>query len=238
MKKLRCIIVDDKPLAIDILKAYIGKTAFLELVYTAQNPLDALAYIAQHAADVLFLDIQMPELNGMGLMRLINGRLKVILCTAYAEYALEGYEHDVIDYLLKPVSFERFYKAALKAQKLFEGSTVVQPAVPVQEAARSIFIKTEYKLQQVELNQVLFVEARQNYIALHLPQKQLLSLQNIKSMEEKLPAAQFVRVHKSYIVAIDKIESVEKGRIVIAGHSIPIGENYREHFFRIVQARS
>jgi|SRR5579863_4215625 len=218
---IRCIVIDDKPLAIDILKAYIDKIPFLELVYATQNPLEALDFIHNNPVDLAFLDIQMPELNGIQLIGLMNPQIKTILTTAYSEFALEGYEHDVIDYLLKPIPFDRFVKAAEKARQAIE---VAEPA--------SLFVKTAYKIQRIPLDSILYLEARQNYVAIVTPGSLVMSLQNFKSMEERLPPAEFVRVHKSYIVALNKINTVERSQIKIGKTSIPIGDSYRIPFFR------
>lgn len=228
---IRCIIIDDKPLAIDILKEYASKIAFLEVVHTTQNPLEALEYARMNPVDLIFLDIQMPELNGIQFLKILNGSCKVILTTAYSEYALDGYEHDVIDYLLKPVSFERFYKAAEKARKSIEKE--IPASVPAQEVTdnSSLFVKTEYRIQRIDFNAILYIEAKQNYISIVTSTGSVMSLQSIKNIEEKLPPALFMRVHKSYIVALQKINTVEKSRIFIGNVVIPVGESYREVFF-------
>lgn len=228
---IRCIIIDDKPLAIDILKEYASKITFLEVVYTTQNPLEALEYARMNPVDLIFLDIQMPELNGIQFLKILNGSCKVILTTAYSEYALDGYEHDVIDYLLKPVSFERFYKAAEKARKSIEKE--IPASVPAQEVTdnSSLFVKTEYRIQRIDFNAILYIEAKQNYISIVTSTGSVMSLQSIKNIEEKLPLALFMRVHKSYIVALQKIDTVEKSRIFIGNVVIPVGESYREVFF-------
>ncbi len=228
---IRCIIVDDKPLAIDILKEYASKISFLELVHVTQNPLNALEYIRSHPVDLVFLDIQMPELNGIQFMKILNGACKVILTTAYSEYALEGYEHDVTDYLLKPVSFERFYRAAEKARKVIDAATVA--TVPENAAIENhgLFVKTEYKIQRIEFASILYVEARQNYVVIVTTGGQVMSLQSIKSIEEKLPGNTFMRVHKSYIISLHKIDTIERSRIFIGEAVIPVGDSYREAFF-------
>jgi two-component system, LytTR family, response regulator len=243
--KIRCLIVDDKPLALDILANYIAKIPFLELVHQTQNPLEGLEWVQNGHVDLVFLDIQMPELSGIQFMKIINGRCKVVLTTAYSEYALEGYEHDVVDYLMKPIPFERFYKAALKAK---ETLNLVPPVFPVSNTPPSvniekneseisdfIFVKTEHKIQNIPLNTILFVESMQNYVAFYTDTGKILSLQNLRTLEEKLPEPRFIRVHKSYIVAISKIESVERSRIFIQKHVIPIGDTYRDAFFQILK---
>ncbi|MFT3826685.1 MAG: LytTR family DNA-binding domain-containing protein [Chitinophagaceae bacterium] len=237
---IRCIIVDDKPLAIDILKDYTSKISFLQLVYTTQNPLDALDYVRNNPVDLIFLDIQMPEISGIQFLKILNGAAKVILTTAYTEYALEGYEHDVIDYLLKPVSFDRFYKAVEKARKLLETAPAV--AAPASVAAdtsaaeskadtNGLFIKTEYKIQRIDFSAIRYIEARQNYIVIVTTGEPLMSLQSIKSIEEKLPPAMFMRVHKSYIISLQKIDTIERSRIFIGEAVIPVGDSYRDAFF-------
>lgn len=220
---IRCIIVDDKPLAIDILAAYTEKVPYLELVYSAQNPLDALEYMRLHPVDLVFLDIQMPELNGLQFIKLGGGKVPVILTTAYADYALEGYALDVVDYLLKPIPFDRFYQAVEKVRERSPETT-----------HQSLFVKTEYKIQRIPLDDILFVEARQNYVSIETKGGRVMSLQNIKSMEEKLPAPRFIRVHKSFIVALEKIDTIEKSRIFIGEAVIPVGDSYREGLFRVL----
>jgi two-component system LytT family response regulator len=237
---IRCLIVDDKPLAIDILKDYISKISFFELVYSTQNPLEAIEYVHKNQADLIFLDIQMPELNGIQFMKILNGKCKVILTTAYTDYALEGYEHDVIDYLLKPVSFERFCKAAEKARRSIEMATNQKiftenigesnPTLP-----NCIFVKREYKIERVLFDTILYIKARQNYIAIVTETGQIMSLQNIKTIEVKLPPNKFARVHKSYIVSLDKINTIERSGIRIRNSIIPIGDSYRVSFFEKVK---
>ncbi len=237
---IRCVIVDDKPLAIEILEDYISKISFFELVYSTQNPLEAIEYIHKNPVDLIFLDIQMPELSGIQFMKILNGKCKVILTTAYTDYAMEGYEHDVIDYLLKPVSFERFYKAAEKARRSMEMEPIQKiSAEKINESGATphncIFVKREYKIVRVLFDSILFIKARQNYIAIVTETEQILSLQNIKSMEEKLPADKFARVHKSYIVSLDKINRIERSEIKIGDSVIPIGDSYRVSFFEKIR---
>jgi DNA-binding LytR/AlgR family response regulator len=197
----------------------------LKLVYTTQNPLEALDFIHTNDVDLLFLDIQMAEMNGIQLIKLLHRKVGVILTTAYSEFALEGYEHDVIDYLLKPIPFDRFCKAVEKARQSTEVNN-----------SDSLFVKTEYRIQRVPLDSILYLEAKQNYVAIVTAAGQIMSLQHFGSMEEKLPPALFVRVHKSYIVALNKINTVERSQIKIGKASIPIGDSYRIHFFNRIGA--
>lgn len=251
--RMRCLIVDDEPLAHTILSDYIRKVPFLELVGATTSPIDALTRVQRGAVDVIFLDIQMPELTGIQFLNLarrgVDGiQCRVILTTAYSEYALEGYEHDVVDYLLKPVSFERFYKAV---QKLFpathssDGLTTItsEPllSMPLPVLSTSdgpngfIFVKTAYRLHRVSLPDILYCEGLKDYVSIYTTTERVLALQMMKSMDEKLPASQFVRVHKSYIVALSRIESIERNRIYIGKAVIPIGDTYRDSFYRLIE---
>ncbi|RIV18720.1 DNA-binding response regulator [Fibrisoma montanum] len=241
---LRTIVVDDEPLALTILGDYVGKVPFLELVGTTTSPIAALQRVQAGEVDVVLLDIQMPELTGIQFLKIVGNRCRIILTTAYSEYALDGYEHDVVDYLLKPISFERFYRAV---QKLLPGPGAVshpEPRQPTEVAPAAegipdfIFVKTEYRLQRVDLSDVLYAEGLKDYVSLYTGQPanptRLLTLQTMKHLEEKLPVSRFVRVHKSYIVALNRIESIERNRIYIGKAVIPIGDTYRDEFFRRV----
>ncbi len=237
--KIRCLIVDDKPLAIDILVDYVGKVSFLELAGSTTNPIEALGIINNTAIDLIFLDIQMPELNGLQFIKIAGKQCKFILTTAYAEYALDGYEHDVVDYLLKPISFPRFYQAADKARLAIQlppiaADPVKQLPVVEEPAADYLFVKTENRIQKVNLRDVLYIESLQNYIVLHTPQGKIMSLQTLKKVEEQLPKKEFTRVHKSFIVALRHISFVERSRIAIGDAMIPVGETYRDEFYRVI----
>jgi two-component system, LytTR family, response regulator len=244
---IRCLIVDDEPLALHILEDYISKIPFLQLVKATTNPIEALTLVQEKEAELVFLDVQMPELTGIQFLRIANGKAKVILTTAYPQYALEGYELDVIDYLLKPIAFDRFFKSVQKAQ------SVLQPAVapvakptqpePVQQQKQDflsdfIFVKTEHKIQKVYLNDILFIEGLKDYISIFTPAERIITLQNMKKMEDALPARNFIRVHKSYIVSINKIDSIERSRIFIGDKIIPVGDTYRDEFFKIVDGKN
>ncbi|HEY1025409.1 MAG TPA: LytTR family DNA-binding domain-containing protein [Sphingobacteriaceae bacterium] len=240
---IRCLVVDDEPLALDILEDYIGKVPFLQLVKTTTNPIEALQLVQQGQADLVFLDVQMPELTGLQFLKIINGKCQVILTTAYPEYALDGYELDVVDYLLKPIAFDRFYKAVQKVmqQNSPQAAPVPEPQaapVVVANAPHFIFVKTEHKIQKIYLDDILYIEGLKDYISIFTPAERVITLQNMKKMEEVLPSGQFVRVHKSYIVSLDKIESIERSRIIIGEKIIPIGDTYREYFFKLIETRN
>lgn len=235
MKPIRCGIVDDKPLAIDIIRLYTEKVPFLQTTHITTNPLDALEWVNKQAVDLLFLDIQMPELTGLQVATLTESRVRVIFTTAYPDYALVGFEHNAIDYLLKPVSFERFYKAALKAKTWFDFASATGPAVPpaVSEPAKThLFIKVDAKLVKVRFDELLYVQAMENYVLFHTLTGKRMTLQNMKQTEEQLSENRFIRIHKSFIVNIDRIDSVERSRVFIAQTVIPVGDVYRESFLR------
>lgn len=239
-KIIRCIAVDDEPLALELLSDYIGQIPELKLVEATSKVLDALSLIQQDKIDLVFLDIQMPELTGMQFLRLVNGKCKAILTTAYPQFALEGYEYDVLDYLIKPISFERFAKAVSKAGNYFSGTPNLQTLEAVPEMPRSaelldfIFVKVEHKIKKINLPDILYLEALKDYVSVFTNSERILTLQTMKKMEELLPPQRFVRVHKSYIVALDKIDYIEKQRIYIGKSVIPLGDTYKDDFMKLL----
>jgi len=240
---IRCLIVDDEPLALHILEDYISKIPFLKLIKSTTNPIEALTIVQDKGADLVFLDVQMPELTGIQFLKIANGKAKVILTTAYPQYALEGYELDVIDYLLKPIAFDRFFKAVQKAQTVLQPATKPEQPEPSQQTRQDllsdfIFVKTEHKIQKVYLNDILFIEGLKDYISIFTKAERIITLQNMKKMEEALPPKHFIRVHKSYIVSINKIDSIERSRIFIGDKIIPVGDTYRDEFFKIVDGKN
>ncbi|MXV17540.1 LytR/AlgR family response regulator transcription factor [Hufsiella ginkgonis] len=238
---IRCIVVDDEPLALDILTDYIEKVPFLQLVNATTSAFEALAQVQKGEADLVFLDVQMPELTGIQFLKIINGKCGVILTTAYPQYALESYELDVVDYLLKPIAFDRFYKAVQKvqAQALQPAAAPAVPApVPVPNSHDFIFVKTEHKIQKIYLDDILYIEGLKDYISIFTAAERVITLQNMKKMEEVLPSHRFIRVHKSYIVSLDKIDSIERSRIQICDKIIPIGDTYRDYFFKLIEGRN
>lgn len=240
---VRCLVVDDEPLALDILADYIRKIPLLELVKTTTNPIEALSIVQQDHIDLVFLDVQMPELTGIQFVKIINGKCQVILTTAYPQYALEGYDLDVVDYLLKPIAFDRFYKAVHKVMQLQMGysSPAVAPeavSVPVNIINDFIFVKSEHKIQKIYLDDILYIEGLKDYISIFTRAERVITLQNMKKMEEVLPSGRFIRVHKSYMISLDKIESIERSRILIADKIIPVGDTYRDHFFKLIEGKN
>lgn len=250
MTKLKCIAVDDEPLALDIIEDYVSKIPFLELVKRTENAIEALQMVQAGGIDLVFLDIQMPELTGIQFLKIANGKASYILTTAYSQYALESYDLNVSDYLLKPIAFDRFYKAVEKVHNQLKAAVPAEATVQPQMAATIaapqsvsavqdfIFVKTEHKIQKVELNDILYIEGLKDYISIFTRTERIITLQNMKKMEETLPKGQFIRVHKSYIIALDKIESIERSRISICGKVIPIGDTYRDDFFRHIDNKN
>jgi two-component system, LytTR family, response regulator len=242
MRRLKCIIVDDEPLALDILQDYIEKVPFLEFNGRFENAIEALNYLKVNETDLLLLDIQMEELTGIQLLKILTDKPQVILTTAYASYALEGYELDVTDYLLKPISFERFLLAVTKAwerkQSTLEVKEIMDTGMMVANPRTDyFFVKTEYRLQKINFSDILFIEGQSDYLKIVLKEENIMTLQNFKRMEEVLPEGYFVRIHRSYIIALDKIEKVEKNRVSINGNELPIGDSYREEFYRVLGSK-
>ncbi len=222
------VIVDDEPLAVQLLKGYVEKTAGLELLYAGSNVFEALKLVQENKVNLVLLDIQMPELTGIQFMKIAGEQCKVILTTAYSEYAIDGYEYNVVDYLLKPFSYERFKKAIDK----FLNS---KGNIATSEAAKTdhFFIKSEYKLLRINFEDILYIKSLRDYIAIHTSTKQkIMSLESLRNMEALLPSDNFMRVHKSYIVALNKINFVERSRIVIDQEYIPIGDSCQADFFK------
>jgi two-component system response regulator LytT len=240
---LNCVAIDDEPLALELVGKFIEQTAFLKLTGKFSNAIEALSFINQQEVQ-LFMDIQMPDLSGMELARVLDGKKKsdqtrIIFATAYHQFAIEGYKVDALDYLLKPYSYEEFLNAATKAFAYFERLNQ-EGKSESKEAEKSnpdyIFLKVEYQLVKVLLKDIAYVEAYKDYVKVHLISKPnpLLSLTSLKSMEELLPADQFMRVHRSFIVALDHIESVSKNVINIGNQSIAVGDNYKEPFLEFM----
>jgi two-component system response regulator LytT len=237
---LNCVAIDDEPLALELVGKFIEQTAFLKLIGKFSNAIEALSFINQQEVQLIFMDIQMPDLSGMELARVLDGKKKsdqtrIIFATAYHQFAIEGYKVDALDYLLKPYSYEEFLNAATKAFAYFERLNQ-EGKSESKEAEKSnpdyIFLKVEYQLVKVQLKDIAYVEAYKDYVKVHLISKPnpILSLTSLKSMEELLPADQFMRVHRSFIVALDHIESVSKNVINIGNQSIAVGDNYKEAF--------
>lgn len=231
MLKLNCIAIDDEPFALEMMADDIQKIPFLNLVGTFSNPLDAWQLIKQGKVDLIFLDIQMPTLTGTQFLRTLPKPPMVIFTTAYQQYALEGYDLDIIDYLLKPIPFERFLKAVNKAYERFQMKPKEMTGSIAEDAA-FFFIHVEYKQIKIYFDEVLYIEGLKDYVKIFIKNqnKPLLTRLNLKSIEAKLPAQQFYRVHNSYLVALNKITSFKKTKLYIEKQEIPIGKKYAESF--------
>jgi len=244
---LTCAITDDEPLAISLLESYVLRTPFLELKGKYNSGITALAELNNDPVDLLFLDIQMPELTGLEFSRILETDTRIIFTTAFEQYALDSYKVNALDYLLKPISYPDFLHAANKALQWFEvmRKTSVKPQkndneyLPKEEK-ESIFIKTEYKLVQLELKKILYVEGLKDYVKIYVEDepRPILSLMSMKGMEEMLPSNRFIRVHRSFIVQPEKIKVIERNRIVFGKEYIPISDSYREKFYEFLTLRS
>ncbi|QHT68950.1 response regulator transcription factor [Rhodocytophaga rosea] len=238
---IRCLVVDDEPHAIELLTSYISKVPSMDLEFSTTDPIEALHYVQYHKPGLIFLDIHMPELDGMQFLKLLAGRSKVILTTAYAEYALEGYEHDIVDYLLKPILLERFLKAVQKAMHLLETPSVEQPVSGKNTSSEEdfIFVKTETrnKIIQIQLADIEYIEGLGNYVSFYTSTARIVTLLTMKELEERLPTTKFIRIHHSYVVPVHKITQVEGNRLHIGTHKLPIGETYKKAFLLMLESR-
>lgn len=224
--KLRCAIIDDEPLAVSLLESYVAKTPFLQLIGSYTNAMKAMEGFADDCPDLLFLDIQMPELNGLEFSHIVGERCRVVFTTAFEQYAVDSYRVNALDYLLKPIAYPEFLQACEKARQWF-AHTAPQPSES--GTPTSILVKTDYKLVQVELAKIIYIEGLKDYVKIYIDDepRPLLSLMSLKSLEEQLPAQQFVRVHRSFIVRTDKIKVIERNRIVFGKEYIPISDSYK-----------
>lgn len=235
--KLSCAIIDDEPLAVELMESYVRQTPFLELQGSFGSGVAAFGMLRDRPVDLLFCDIQMPGLNGVEFSRMLPADTRVIFTTAFSRYAVEGFRVNAVDYLLKPISYADFLAAAQKALEWFE---LKRRAGAPADDLRSIFVKTEYRLRQIELERILYIEGLKDYVKIHVEDEPhpVLSLMSLKSLEEQLPADRFIRVHRSYIVQPAKIRTIERNSIVFGRERIPISENYRQAFFDFLSDRS
>lgn len=228
---LKCCILDDEPLAIKLLSGYVAKTPVLELTLATTDPFKALATVQSGEVDLILLDIQMPELTGIQFMKIIENKCGVIITTAYKDYALQGFEFDVIDYLLKPISYEKFHAAIQKATQR------LNTQLPPKEYNHYLFVKSEHRLIKVNFDEIFYFESFRDYITIHTTSDKIMTLQSLRSFEETLPSDKFLRIHKSHLIAIDKISAIENNRILINNTFLPIGEVYRDQVFTKLQLK-
>jgi DNA-binding LytR/AlgR family response regulator len=226
--KLQCLIVDDEPMARKGISEDLKEISFIELAGVAENAVQAIGFLEEYPIDLVFLDIELPKLNGLDLVKTMKKAPMVIITTAYPQYAIEGYDLDVLDYLLKPIPFSRLLKACNKARDLWHfrrhSLETSSPSIDY------FFVKSGGKLEKIFLGDLLFVEAADNYVILHTIHKQFLAYSTLKALESNLPVRQFIKVHKSYIVAIDKIGGVDKNLILVDKYRIPLSRRYRDNF--------
>jgi len=233
MDKLNCLIADDEPLALELIKGYVERVPFLNLIQSCSNAIEIIEASKLCQIDLVFLDIQMPGINGMELARTMDPKILIVFTTAFDNYAVEGYKVNAIGYLLKPFNFEEFYDAAAKALSVFESKNAINNS----NNDQFIFVKTEYRIQRIEFKNILYIEGLKDYVKIYLQNqiKPVVSLMSMKSINERLPQAQFMRVHRSYIVNLTKIQTIERSRILFGDVFIPVSDNYKDVFWEFVK---
>jgi len=233
---LNCIAIDDDPSSLKIMREFCFRIQSVNMVNTFTNPYEAIHTLNNNQVDLIFLDIVMPQISGLEFLKTLYNPPMVIFTTAFKEYAAEGFEYDAVDYLVKPVAFDRFLKAVNKAFQLLKLKNPVNPSI--EETHRVsygfLMVKVEYTTIRVDLNEILYIEGLKDYVKIHTEGKLILTKTTMKNIIEKLPSNSFIRVHKSYIISIDKIDMIENSRIVIGNQRIPIGESFRSSFFEVV----
>jgi two-component system LytT family response regulator len=232
--QINCIAIDDEPLALSKLESFISKVHELKLVRTFDNAIEAIGWLKENNSDLIFLDIQMEQLTGIQFLEATGLTSRIIITSAFDQYAIKGFELNVTDYLLKPFSFQRFIQAVNKVLEYYshkQDDTKINA-----ENVDYIFVKTEYRLERIDLNEILYIEGMKDYLRIICKDKKVMTLQNFARLEESLPSKNFCRVHKSFIVAIDKIKSIERGVIIIADQRIPVSNTYKENFFSRIKA--
>ncbi|SDS19114.1 two component transcriptional regulator, LytTR family [Polaribacter sp. KT25b] len=235
---MKCIIIDDEPLALELLEDFISKVPFLELIASCSNAFEAANVLQEQKIDLIFTDIEMPDFSGIDFIKSLDTKPMFIFTTAYSHYAVEGFNLNAIDYLVKPIPFHRFLKAATRAQNLLKLKVEEEITVPSNQetAPKFIFVKSEYENLKINLADIKYIESLKDYIKIHTnKEKPILTLSSLKSFEEKLGKLNFIRVHKSYIVSLKHIYSVQRNRIIIDDNWIPIGQNYRDDFIKKIE---
>lgn len=234
---LKCAIVDDEPLAGELLASYVRKIPFMQLAGVYDSATEAMTGIAADGVDVVFLDIQMPEINGLELSRMLPESTRIVFTTAFDQYALDGFRTNALDYLLKPISYADFLAACNKALQWFTLVRQHAEGGATSDEAKSIFVKSEYKLIQINLDSIKYVEGLKDYVKIYTEEsaKPVVSLMNMKAMEEMLPSSRFIRVHRSFIVQKSKIREIERNRIIFGDVYVPIGDSYRQTFQEFIQ---
>ena len=234
---IRCLAIDDEMLALELIEDNIKKVPFLELVQTCRSSMEAMEILRTQPIDLLFLDIQMPDISGIQLLKSLHHKPIVILTTAFSNYATEGFDLDVIDYLLKPYSFERFLKAVNKVREYIDLRDRASNQSNAKESVSSsnfLFVKADYKLYKISLKDILYIEGLKDYVKIYVSEKPIVTQMSMKALEEKLPSRDFIRVHRSFIVAFNKIDFIQKQMLTIGKKEIPVSEHYRDQLFKII----
>ncbi len=233
---LNCVIIDDEPLATELLESYAQKIPFLNVLGVYNSASEAIRTIRENTIHLLFLDIQMPEISGLEFARIIDKDTRIVFTTAFSQYAIDGYKVNALDYLLKPISFEKFLETADKALEWFESQTKQKSMVQ----DRFIFLKSEYKLQKINFDDILYVEGLKDYVKIYLKDssKNVMSLMNMKKIEEYLPKPEFMRIHRSYIVHVKEVETIDRFRMVIGNQYLPISDSYKDSVQKFLELHS
>jgi two-component system, LytTR family, response regulator len=231
---IRCIAIDDEPFALGIIADYCARVPFLQLEKTFSSGIEAINYLKRNPVDLVFLDIEMRDINGLQVMEIVKPMPMVILTTAYEQYALKSYEYSVLDYLLKPISFDRFLKATTKALEKTPASDVSSNNNQ-KTSSDFIFVKSGYSTVKINFADIYYIEGQRDYLLIRTEKEKIMTLQSFKQLEEVLPASDFLRVHKSYIVALPKINKIERNRIRILDIDIPVGDSYRDAFSKAIK---
>jgi two-component system, LytTR family, response regulator len=231
--EIRCVVIDDEPLAISKLESFLAKVPGLVLLRSFDNGVEAISWLKEHRADLIFLDIQMEQLTGIQFLEATDLNARIIITSAYDQYAIRGFELNVTDYLLKPFSFQRFLKAVDKVMDYYSGKNEEAKKDPNDD--RFLFVKTEYRYERIDIDDILYIEGMKDYLRIICSGKKIMTLQSFSKLEESLPSGRFCRVHKSFMVALDKIKSVERGVIIIADRRIPVSITFRENFYNKIK---
>ncbi|MDX2001417.1 MAG: LytTR family DNA-binding domain-containing protein [Chitinophagales bacterium] len=231
--KYHCLIVDDEPLAQEVLESYIQKMPELALSHKCSNAIEALAFLRENEVQLLFLDIQMPEITGLEMVKSLKNPPAIIFTTAYPNYAVQGFEMDAMDYLVKPISFDRFVKGVNKAIHYLEMDQKESQQAIEEEAY--IFVKADKKIVKIMLDDILYIEGLKDYIMIFTHDQRIITLQTMKNLEERLPSNKFMRIHRSFIISLDKLKSVVGNLVEIGNKQIPLGKNYRDDFMKIIE---
>jgi DNA-binding LytR/AlgR family response regulator len=237
--KLKCLIVEDEPIAQDILKSYIDKTDLFEITAQLSNAIEAFTFLQHNTVNLLFLDIKMPQMNGIELLKALANKPKVIITSAYRDYAIDAFDLDVIDYLLKPFSFERFLKAVSKTSNENTGNIDAQSSQGLKQEKSFFFIKGNKQLQKIYIDEICYIESQRDYLKFRLTDgADVITRQTIAYYEQFLPAQSFIRIHRSYIVSVEKIKTVEANRLLVGQQYLPIGRNYKTQVIEFLKAIS